>query len=271
MDSTRDAFHISQSCIYDYRKLDKEGRLTENKSTKPNNSRKSKTDPKIRDYIIELREKHWRLGKRKIYQFLKTYCIENNIKMISMSTIGREISYLKEKGKIRTNKRGSLYVSKYSSNVHVKTRKRRHKERIKDYRAQAPGDVVQIDTIVRFDYGIKRYIFTAIDTYSRMAFAYTYKTQSSKNAYDFFLKLKEVVPFTIKHVQTDNGKEFLKYFQKGLEVLNITQFFNYPRCPKMNCFVERFNRTIQESCINKYSSFLENTNKFNNYLIDYLI
>ena len=104
-----------------------------------------------------------------------------------------------------------------------------------------------------------------------MAFAYTYKTQSSKNAYDFFLKLKEVVPFEIKNIQTDNGKEFLKDFQQGIKTLGITQFFNYPRCPKMNCFVERFNRTIQESCINKYSSFLENTNKFNNYLIDYLI
>lgn len=58
MNSTIDAFHISQSCIYNYRKLNKEGNLKENKSTRPNNVRKSKTDPRIRDYIVELREKH---------------------------------------------------------------------------------------------------------------------------------------------------------------------------------------------------------------------
>lgn len=191
--------------------------------------------------------------------------------MISISTIGREIKYLKEKGKIRTNKIGHIHVGKRSSNVHIKTRKIKAKERIKGYRAQCPGDVVQIDTIVRFDYGIKRYIFTAIDIYSRLAFAYTYKTHSSKNAFDFFSKLKEVMPFSIQHVQTDNRHEFLKDFQQGLSALGITQFFNYARCPKMNCFIERFNRTVQEDSINKYSSLLEDTDKLNDNLIDYLI
>jgi len=188
-----------------------------------------------------------------------------------MSTIGREINNLKQRGKIRTNTIGHIHVAKNSSNVHVKTRKIRLKQRIKGYKAQDPGDVVQVDTIIRFDYGIKRYIFTAIDVYTRTAFAFAYKTHSSKNAFDFFSKLKQVMPFKIKHVQTDNGHEFLKDFQQGLKALNITQFFNYPRCPKMNCFIERFNRTLQEDCINKYSSLLEDTDKFNNSLIDYLL
>jgi hypothetical protein len=58
INSTIDAFHISQSCIYNYKREEKLGLLNENKSTKPKSVRKSKTDPKIRDYIIELREKH---------------------------------------------------------------------------------------------------------------------------------------------------------------------------------------------------------------------
>jgi hypothetical protein len=50
--------------------------------------------------------------------------------MISMSTIGREIKKLKEKGKIKTNKIGHMHVSKNSSKVHVKTRKIRRKVRV---------------------------------------------------------------------------------------------------------------------------------------------
>ena len=66
-----------------------------------------------------------------------------------------------------------------------------------------------MDTIVRFEHGIKRYIFSAIDVKSRFAFAYTYKTGSSLSASDFVQKLDRVSPFPIKAVQTDNGSEFL--------------------------------------------------------------
>jgi len=46
------------------------------------------------------------------------------------------------------------------------------------------------------------------DVKGRFAFAYAYKRLSSKTSMDFMKKLKEVVPFPITHIQTDNGSEF---------------------------------------------------------------
>jgi transposase InsO family protein len=71
------------------------------------------------------------------------------------------------------------------------------------------GDLVKLDTIVKFGWGIKRYILTAVDTNTRYSFAYTYKRPNSSNTKDFFRKLEQVFPYKIKRVQTDNGKEKL--------------------------------------------------------------
>lgn len=55
--------------------------------------------------------------------------------------------------------------------------------------------------------------------------------------------------FKILVVKTDNGHKFLGYFEKYLKDKNITQYFSYPRTPKSNAYVERFNRTIQEEFV----------------------
>ena len=40
--------------------------------------------------------------------------------------------------------------------------------------------------------------------------------------------MKEKVPFNIKAIQTDNGLEFKKYFDKYVEDKKIIHYFNYP-------------------------------------------
>lgn len=93
-----------------------------------------------------------------------------------------------------------------------------------------------------------------------------------KKLNDSLGKLEEVVPFTIKRVQTDNGLEFEKYFRDYLNLRNILHFHNYPKCPKMNAFIERFNRTIQEDFINSHLLHLkEDITHFNRDLIDWLL
>ncbi|MBI2626705.1 MAG: transposase [Parcubacteria group bacterium] len=51
----------------------------------------------------------------------------------------------------------------------------------------------------------------------------------------------------------------------------ITYFHTYPRTPKMNAHVERFNRTIQEEYIDYHLYELLNTEQFNHKLMDWLI
>jgi transposase InsO family protein len=87
----------------------------------------------------------------------------------------------------------------------------------------------------------------------QIAFAYTYKANSSANGDDFLGKFLKVAPFTIRNVQTDNGSEFVMHFHDRCSQAGLTHFFNYPsgrtfsvnpKHSQSNGYLERFNRTI---------------------------
>ena len=44
----------------------------------------------------------------------------------------------------------------------------------------------------------------------------------------------------MQRVQTDNGKEFDRFLKKN----GIIHFYNYPKSPRCNAYVERLNRTF---------------------------
>ncbi len=71
-------------------------------------------------------------------------------------------------------------------------------------------------------------------------------------------------------IQTDNGLEFLGDFDLYLKRKNIKHLFIYPRCPKINAYIERANRTLQEEFINGHEQYaLEGIEELNSRLIDY--
>ncbi len=265
-EATREAFGVSKSSIYLWRKKLKEsgGRLEvlNNKSKAPRKRRRPETDPRVIEFIKKIRKERPYLGKEKIKVLLDEYCKEKGIKSVSSSTIGRII------------KRYNLFFRprKISHFGKIKEIRGRKKLRRKGYRPQNPGDLVQVDAIVLFIDGIKRYILTGIDSKSKFAFAYAYSSLSSKNARDFALKFKEVAPFPVKRKQTDNGSEFHKYFDDYLAKEGILHFWNYPRHPQSNAVVERFNRTLQEEFVWENEDLLaEDIDEFNRKLMDYLI
>jgi transposase InsO family protein len=133
------------------------------------------------------------------------------------------------------------------------------------------GDLMRVDTVVRFDQGVKRYILTAVDPVTKFAFAQTYASHSSRAATKFFTALHQVTPYLIRAVQTDNGSEFLKDFDTELNKRGIVHFFSYPRHPKQNAHIERFNRTLQEEFVDANTEYLPDLNTFNNKLVDYLL
>lgn len=272
---TISAFKVSKSSIYLWRKTFKEnqGRIESlnEKSKAPKNPRKSKIDPKIKEFIKKFRVEHPRAGKAKIKPELDIFCQRIGLETISEATIGRIIKELKEKGEIPRKFKVSLY-GKTGKVVIRELKPRKPKLRRKGYQPKYPGDLIQIDAIVKFIWGIKRYIITAICLKSEFAFAQAYKNLSSQSAIDFFEKLRKVAPFEIKRVQTDNGAEFHKRFRDHLESQGIIQFFNYPRRPQMNAQIESFNRTIQEDFIDWHLDLLlKNINQFNQKLVDWLI
>lgn len=271
LDATLDAYSVKKRTLYLWKQKLREGNgrlesLNE-RSKAPIKRRERITNKEVEEFIIKTREEHPRLGKEKMNVLLK----EEGLMGASDSTVGRIIKDLKERGKIKKGNKISLY-GKTGVLRDKKPQKKRKKLRIKDYKPKQQGDLIQIDTVVKFINGIRRYMVTAIDTKSDFAFAYTYKSPSSKNTKDFFQKLEDVSPFQIQRIQTDNGSEFEKYFREYIEKRKITHFHNYPRCPKMNAFVERFNRTIQE----EFADFNLNTlaydiDEFNDKLIKWLL
>ena len=59
----------------------------------------------------------------------------------------------------------------------------------------------------------------------------------------------EVFPYPLQSVLTDNGSEFMKHFDEEIRRLHKTHWHTYPRTPKMNAHVERFNRTFRRSSL----------------------
>lgn len=78
----------------------------------------------------------------------------------------------------------------------------------------------------------------------------------------------KAVSFAIKRVQTDNGSEFLKHFEQYYEEKGLVHFFNYPKHPQANGYLERFNRTIQEQFVKQYIDSLDELDEFNQELMN---
>lgn len=208
LDATISAFKYSKSSIYSWRKTLRESggniESLNELSKAPHRPRKSKVDQRIKDFIKDYRWEHPRAGKEKIKPVLDTFCQREGIKSIHESPIGRIIKDLKEKNQIPKKFKVSL-IGKTGRVVIRDPKPKKKKLRRKGYQPENPGDLLQLDTIVKFIYGIKRYILAAIDLKSEFAFAQAYKSLSSKVAEDFFNKLERVAPFPILRTQNDNG------------------------------------------------------------------
>lgn len=274
-EATHEAHSVCKQTVYNWKKALKKGggRL----SALAPGDQSPKTVRSHNDYsvyepeIISIRGDHPRLGKDKLKPLLDDYCIEQRLKTVSASTIGRILINLKQQG--RLSKEVKLSLSAKTGRLLERTNKPKlKKQRRGSYMPKAPGDLIQIDTVVKFILGIKRYCLTAIDVKGRFTFAFAYKSPSSANATDFLLKLKRVAPFEVKRVQTDNGSEFYKFFHEACVNADIKHFWNYPRSPKMNAYIERFNRTIQEEFMDGYLDVMaDNIDEFNSLLMDWLV
>ena len=273
-EATRRAFGKSRSTIYLWKqKLRNAGgtlsALAPGDKT-PIHKRRRITHPSIERFIVDYRTRHPGADKTTITPALAAACNHQRVRPVSESTVGRIIHDLKAKGRLpRSNK---VIISGRTGRLLAREPgPRKKKLRRKDFIPKSPGDLVQMDTVAIFTAGLKRYIFTAIDVRTRFAFAYAYTTNSSANGNDFLGKLLGVVPFVIRQVQTDNGSEFERYFDKRCQKTGLNHFFNYPKHPQSNGCLERFNRTIQEQFVNLHMDYLDEPATFNAKLMEYLI
>lgn len=112
------------------------------------------------------------------------------------------------------------------------------------------GALLQLDTIHILDPEGKRiYIYTLIDLYSRWAYAEAVEKIGAAASVAFVLRAKKNADFKFVMIQTDHGSEFSTWFTHSLLTLKIEHRHSRVRQSNDNAHVERFNRTIQEECL----------------------
>ena len=135
-----------------------------------------------------------------------------------------------------------------------------------------PGDLVEIDTIHLFNpiTKQKRYIYTVIDLYTRMAYARVYKELRPINSLNTIIEAEQYFGFRFRMVQSDNGLEFSKYFSDRLEKRGIKIRHTRLGRPNDNAHIERFNRTLQEECTGNYYLESESLKAMDDKILSYI-
>jgi len=257
---TLDAFNLKQSTFYDwkwaYERNHRRVIALVPKKTTPKTVRKMETDYRLVEFIKEMRIEHGNIGKSMLKPFVDAYAKKLGIKTIGETTIGKLIKrrHLTFEKKIYAQKQQNKFKK-------LRVRKSPH--------VQVPG-FVQMDSIVIYINYEKHLFMSVIDIHTKFAHVVYVDTISSANAKRVFQEFQDLSPTPIHTVQTDNGSEFLKSFHEYLEEQGIKHQFIYPHMPKINAYIERFNRTIQEEFILRNDEIYYDTTAMQRKLTKYL-
>lgn len=114
------------------------------------------------------------------------------------------------------------------------------------------GALLEADTVhIMLPDGQRLYVYTLIDLYSRFAYAEVVKKISAAASGAFIARAQGLAPFRFTMVQTDNGGEFQKMFRFRIYKLGCTHRYSRVRKSNDQAHIERFNRTIQEECLDQ--------------------
>jgi len=212
----------------------------EDQSRAPHTTRHVEIAQVQEERIKRLREKHIRLGKKKLQILYRKYYNEyiscNHIQYVIQKhnlyydpVSAKKIRTKKNKGRGATKMR----INQINMNSYMKKKDKPF--------------FFCTDTIALYlPYGVKRYILTAVEYKKKIAYARCYKSKSSTSTFDFLLRLHMLVDGQIAAILSDNGSEFADLFDKACKKMGIDHIYTRLRTPKDNAVDERFNRTIQE-------------------------
>lgn len=208
------------------------------RSTKPKRCRQMQVPVEILSFIKLMRSKYPKLSKYKLKPLLDEYCQDNGLPTYSVSWIGKIIA------------RHSFFFNHGRKPI-IKKRSQKQKQRVKrcPKSNQVKLGYLQIDGITLYYQGKKICYLNAIELKTRQAFVKRVSTISSKTATEFLQEIINQVDYPIHTIQSDNGSEFEAVFRQTLKKLKIKQLNSYPKRPKTQGYVERFNWTLQDECL----------------------
>ena len=130
------------------------------------------------------------------------------------------------------------------------------------------GALLQCDTIhIIAPDGSRIYVYTLIDLYSRWAYAEVVKKIGAEPSVRFVKHAQQNASFRFEMIQTDNGPEFSTWCTHGWKRLGMAHRHGRVRKSNDQAHVERFNRTVQEECLDRA---VHNISSFKQALKSYL-
>jgi transposase InsO family protein len=224
-------------------------------STRPHHVRCMQTDPRIIPFLQSFRETYGNKSKYVMKPFLDAYTQSLGISSLSPTTIGKLIRrnhWFTPRRKRWSKKRlGSFQRTKYTP------------------KEKTPG-YLEVDCIV-LSCADRRYIFVSvIDVVTKCALVRMVPSQRALHTLSVLQEYR-CLGYPVRIVQTDNGSEFLGVFHEWVIAQGTPHQFIYPHSPRINGVVERFNRTVQEECIERSDELFYDSEKFNQTLNQYMI
>lgn len=114
------------------------------------------------------------------------------------------------------------------------------------------GALLQCDTVhIIAPDGSRIYVYTLIDLFSRFAYAEVVERIGAEASIAFITRAQKVAPLHFEMIQTDHGPEFSTRFTHGMWRTKIKHRHARVRKSNDNAYIERFNRTLQEECLDR--------------------
>ena len=223
-------------------------------STRPHLVRQMMVDSRLIAFISSIRQQYGRIGKDKLEILIAAYCQEININPIKATSIGKVISrhrfFYEGKRKYKRRRLGILRT-RYAP------------------KEKQPG-FIEMDSVIVYSLTGTHVFITALDVFTKQAYCLYTRTHASKRAKQLLLQIVSTHAYPIRIIQTDNGSEFMGLFDEFCQNQSITHLFTYPRSPRINGSIERFNRTIQEEFIERSDSIYLGKDSITSHLNKYL-
>lgn len=114
------------------------------------------------------------------------------------------------------------------------------------------GALLELDTIhIIAPDGSRIYVYTIIDLFSRWAYAEIVEKIGVEQSARFVRRAVKAAPFRFEMVQTDHGSEFSIRFTHRLQEHGMQHRHSRVRQKDDQAHIERFNRTVQEECLDR--------------------
>lgn len=126
---------------------------------------------------------------------------------------------------------------------------------------EKPGVLVEVDTVLDGVPINRICAYALIDVCSRWAYAEPEERINTHKSLGFIERAAACSPFSMLTIQSDHGPEFSKWFTQRMLERGIEHRHSRVRRPTDNGHVERFNRTLQEECLERIPRTLESWKK----------